>query len=309
MTNLMPQNNGNQYGVLSTWEGTWFMKRGTDASSTLYISNCVKYNSTSISFFKALACIAELARHSPRFVSASPLQTVLSQGTHSSSFADLYRDVAPLQDLAQNTGPLHTIDASPNQTTSPHVSITISSAESLTHLARLLNQKPFTQGRPLCDILGRVLGYGRCGSVYECVIGGVLSAVKSIDPMKKRSEKSSHHAILRECNAYDTLSELQSVAIPRLIISTSYYNGMMLMATELGSEGVCKVMDEGRKNSALCSLRMIHAKGYIRGDIRKENVVFHLSNGVYKALWIDLETCRLGVTTEFDAEIRAVLTF
>ncbi|KAJ3292859.1 hypothetical protein HDU76_007118, partial [Blyttiomyces sp. JEL0837] len=308
-------NNGNQYGVLSTWESTWFFKRGEDSttSNIPYISDCVRWDSTGVTFFKALACIAKMARQSPHLESKpsrQPPPTSQLIGGPSSSSSSLNRNVGPRPESTPNSAP-----GSP----APHRSWTDNTLSSLNdtseNLLKGLSEKtltdsepplkePFTSWLPLCDILGRALGYGRCGYVCECLVGGVLSAVKLIDPNNERSGKSLYEAVLRESEAYDNLRELQSLAIPRLILPAFDYLGMVLLATELASEGVCKSWSHEEKQMAEKSLRMIHARGYIHGDIRRENVVFHVEGGVRKALWVDLETCQLGEAEEFEREIR-----
>ena len=181
------------------------------------------------------------------------------------------------------------------------------SETTLTDCASLLIPEPFASRLPLCDIMGQRLGYGRCGYVHECVIGGVLSALKLVDPNNERDGKQLTEAIFRESEAYGKLSELQSGAIPLLVLAATDYLGMLLLATELCSEGVCQTFGEGEKRLALDSLRLIHSMGYIHGDIRKENVVFHVKDGVRKAFWIDLETCQLGLAGQFESEVRLVL--
>ncbi|KAI9329147.1 hypothetical protein BDR26DRAFT_873002 [Obelidium mucronatum] len=313
--------NGNQFGVLSTWEGNWFFKRGADpsTSNTCYISNCVRWDATDVTFFKALACVAAMARESTRIVPTGVRQSSWSSLASSSS---LSRNFIPSAQSGTVSGSSVTPAApqrfesgnscSSFEDTTDNLKTCLSES-TLTDVAddqSIFNQEPFKHRLPLCDILGQTLGYGRCGAAYECEINGVLSAVKLIDPHNYRTGKSSRVAVFRESEAYQNLRELQSFAIPRLVLRASGYLGFILLATELGSEGVFHgKMGEEQKALALKSLRMIHARGYIHGDIRKENVVFHVEDGSRKALWIDLESCRLGVPQEFEAEIRSVLAF
>ena len=51
-----------QYGVLTTYEQTWFLKRNR---GTLYVSPAIHYAKTNPTLFKCYACIMELARQHP----------------------------------------------------------------------------------------------------------------------------------------------------------------------------------------------------------------------------------------------------
>lgn len=70
--------NGLQYGVLSTYESTWFLCRPKDGPRNLLISEVVKDTGTNPSLFRCFAFIMSLARNdraSPIPVSPSPPET------------------------------------------------------------------------------------------------------------------------------------------------------------------------------------------------------------------------------------------
>lgn len=67
-----------QYGVLSTYERTWFLRRPQDNPGTLFISEVVMNTVTNPTLLQCLVCIMSLARHNPNSSSppASPLPPV-----------------------------------------------------------------------------------------------------------------------------------------------------------------------------------------------------------------------------------------
>ena len=70
-----------QYGVLTTYEQTWFLKRDL---GKLYISSAIRYNNQNPTLFHCYACIMDLARRGHSNPSApSPTQPDSSPSNHS----------------------------------------------------------------------------------------------------------------------------------------------------------------------------------------------------------------------------------
>ncbi|KAI8852747.1 hypothetical protein BC829DRAFT_440600 [Chytridium lagenaria] len=149
-------------------------------------------------------------------------------------------------------------------------------------------------------VYGEKLGHGRSGDVYKCVINDTPVAMKVVDSYKNHEGEK---AVLRESEVYSELQDLQDNAIPKVIMSARFWRFFLLLGTRLASEGTKKVLDDDDRRLALKSLSAIHAKGYIHGDIRRQNVCFDVDNfGQRRALWIDLESCRPGSPAEIEEE-------
>ncbi|KAJ3093447.1 hypothetical protein HDU97_009652 [Phlyctochytrium planicorne] len=151
---------------------------------------------------------------------------------------------------------------------------------------------------------GPWLGDGQHGGVFLEVVNGVRVAFKSAD---SENRPESAEAIFRESAVYETLKDLQGVAIARLVVPARMPNPFLVeMATEVASEGWKEDLTQDDLDLALVSLSAIHEKGYIHGDIRRQNLVFHRDATGRRALWIDLESCEPGTAEKMEEEKECV---
>jgi serine/threonine protein kinase len=111
-----------------------------------------------------------------------------------------------------------------------------------------------------------VLGSGRTKVYYEAKN---QLALKAIDLWKLSYMLSELH---NEIVMYHILSDLQGVAIPRLVLH-GYWEGDMYCIGFSLCGSVPETLSDFQKQSILTSIDAIHARGIVHNDIKKENIL------------------------------------
>eukprot|EP00199_Chlamydomonas_sp_CCMP681_P001322 CAMPEP_0119104140 /NCGR_PEP_ID=MMETSP1180-20130426/2433_1 /TAXON_ID=3052 ORGANISM="Chlamydomonas cf sp, Strain CCMP681" /NCGR_SAMPLE_ID=MMETSP1180 /ASSEMBLY_ACC=CAM_ASM_000741 /LENGTH=607 /DNA_ID=CAMNT_0007088821 /DNA_START=147 /DNA_END=1970 /DNA_ORIENTATION=+ len=138
-----------------------------------------------------------------------------------------------------------------------------------------------------CLTIMEPLGEGLSGIVKKARLDDRLVALKVADVF---NAQGSVRMLKHEAAVYDALFSLQCVAIPELVGCGYVFDGMAFaLATSLvlGSHPrTGQRINQSELGKAIRALDMIHAAGYLHGDIRRENIIVEESSG--QVFFIDL---------------------
>ena len=254
-----------QYGILSTYESTWFLRRPPDDPNKLLISDSVATEAANPTLLQCFAYIMSLARRSPN--SPAPFLAPQSPPT-----ADC-KPPSEKCDDASNRSQAGTEEDSEE----PRV------------------EQP--EGSPELENFGwdglkviDVLGYGRRGTVYKAVLRGEEVSYKLFDLWKHPDYEEE---FLHEGEIYTYLKELQGHTIPKLKGFGYTAGGFLVFATEIaGSPIIVEELSDQERNEIVTALSGIHDRGILHNDIRPENILIQRHSDGFKVMFIDFSLSR-----------------
>jgi hypothetical protein len=251
-----------QYGALSSFDNTWFLKR--EGHNILWISQPVHYLSSTPFLYRCICYMASLCSENSFWLECDLSSSVDTgyvyeneeeeeeeheegdDGNDESSSNTSTGTREPAQKKLKTTSQTSGKTAKASQDTIP---------------------KDFHLG-----LLRERIGFGVCGVVHRSSYRGIELAVKMCDVF---NNKKGVELMKKEVEVYKLLSSLQGSSIPRLhfygqrwglyIIATSYISGAHPKMSGISEEVLKKQLDE-RTNDFL-SLGISH------GDIRDENMI------------------------------------
>ena len=245
-----------QYGVLSTYESTWFLRRPQDHPGKLFVSEAVMNTATDPTLLQCFAYIMSLARRSPN--SPFPPSTPPSKNCKTPSEQDY--DASEINQ-ADTEG---------------------SGAAGTEQSEKVLELEDF--GWDGLKVIS-VLGYGRCGKVYKAVLRGEEVAYKLCDLWKHPEYEKE---LLNEAKTYMDLEKLQGRTIPKLKGIGYTAGGFMAFATEIaGSPIKAEELSDQERNEIVTALSGIHSHGILHNDISLENILIQRHCDGFKVMFID----------------------
>ena len=254
-----------QFGVLSTYENTWFIRRPPDNPSKLFISEAVTNSAADPTLLQCFAYIMSLARRSLN--SPFPPPAPPSPPT---------ADCKPPSEKGDNASKRSQADI-----------------EGDSEAAGTVQPEPLPEledfgwdGLKLLD----VLGYGRSGTVYRAVLRGEEVAYKLCDLWKHPEYEKK---LLNEGKIYTLLKELQGRSIPKLKGIGYTAGGFMVIATEIaGSPILAKELSVQERDEIIAVLSEIHDCGILHKDIGPQNILIHRHGDAFKVMFIDFSASR-----------------
>ena len=256
--------NQRQYGILSTYNKHWFLRRPKDEPEKLYISNTLLLESEHPPVLKAYAYMAQIFRDDY----FSPHPSIISVTEENEEY----------EPVSKRLRSSMTNNKSPNNNSNSDSS---SSTLQENPKGKSKQNLSFTDFK-----FNGMLGEGRSGKTLKCEFHGITIALKCTDLWKSPPYilKEMHN----EVNIYQILSTIQGVYIPRLVCY-GYYGGGMCYVIGTAFVGTpltnYKYITERQRLMALLALNAIHSKGLLHKDIRKENIL--LSNTTDNVYLID----------------------
>ena len=254
-----------QYGILSTYEKTWFLRRPPDDPNKLLISDAVVTEAADPTLLQCFAYIMSLARRSPN----SPIPHLVPPSPPTAEC----KSTSEQGDDASERNHAGTEEDSEE----PRV------------------EQP--EGSPELENFGwdglkviDVLGYGRCGTVYKAVLRGEEVAYKLLDLWKHPDYEEE---FLHEGEIYTYLKELQGHTIPKLKGFGYTAGGFLVFATEIaGSPIIVEELSDQERNEIVTALSGIHDRGILHNDIRPENILIQRHSDGFKVMFIDFTLSR-----------------
>ena len=243
-----------QYGVLSTYQHHWFLRRPADEPSVLYISKTLLIQSQSPPVFKTYAYMVQVlcADHFSR-------NPVISTKRQSVSYSE----------------------STSTKSTKKGRTTVVASKKKPSSSTNEKRQTPI-QNLSFADFKYKsILGQGRSGKTLLCEFRGNTIALKCAD-----LSKTPHvlKEMQQEVSIYKILSDIQGIHIPSLLCYGFYggmYNaiGMTLVGSALNNY---KRITERQRIMGLLALNAIHDRGVLHNDIREENILLDdTNNAVY----------------------------
>lgn len=282
-----------QYGVFSTYERTWFLRRPQDNPGKLFISEAVMNTATNPTLLQCLVYIMSLARHNPNSSSpASPSPPAddyeppdekdgdgnstyhLPKGSSSRSGRGGQgrdREGSGKRDRSSSMGERNQSNIKGKQR-----------AAGNEQSRGVLGLEDF--GWDSFDVID-VLGNGRCGTVFEAVLRGEKVAFKLCDLWQYPEYEKE---IFTEVKTYMSLEQLQGRTIPKLKGAGYTAGGFFAIATEIaGSPIEVEELSDQERNEIVKALSDIHDHGILHKDIRPENILIQRHRDGFKAMFID----------------------
>jgi predicted Ser/Thr protein kinase len=265
-----------QYGVLSTYQHHWFLRRPADEPSVLYISKTLPIQSQSPPVLKTYAYMVQVLCADS--FSRNPVITTDKRNKHS---------VSCFESTTKSTKGIKTVIASKKKP-SPST-----------------NEKMQTpiQDLSFADFKYKsILGQGRSGKTLLCEFRGNTIALKCTD-----LSKNPHvlEEMQQEVNIYKILSDIQGIHIPNLLCygfygGMYYAIGMTLVGSALNNY---KRITERQRVMGLLALNAIHDRGVLHNDIREENILLDDTNDVVYLIDFGMSRIHCDVRS-FDEEKR-----
>ena len=273
-----------RYGVLSTYERTWFLYRPDDSPGSLLISDCVERTATDPTLLHCFAYMMTLPRGGNHFSRTPPPSPAPSPPTHD--------DHEPSQEDEYNLETSYKPKNKPKNSSEGR-------KRKKSGKGRNSRTKKRCWGSPINHVkqfnwgdfdVTNELGYGRCGTVYEAIFRCEKVALKIVDSWKYPKIEDE---MMNEASIYIFLEELQGVTIPKLKGFGYTAGGLFAIATEVaGSPVKLDDLSDEERNGAVKALASLHDHGVLHGDIRPDNVLVQYEHNKINVKLIDLAFSR-----------------
>jgi serine/threonine protein kinase len=291
--------NKRQYGVLSTYDKTWFLWRPESDSSVLLISDVVRTEDTSPTLLRCFAYIMSLARQDSDcpFPPPSPPQ----------SLEDHHVSPEENDDDSEDKDPTYQPPASSRSGKGGHDSGKCSAGKMGNTSKR---NRPSPKGKRAAVgnhqldggelrvekfdwdsfELTDELGGGRCGRVFEGSLRGERVAVKLTDLWQ---HPELHEEMLREARVYVELGKLQGDGIPRLKGVGYTAGGLFALMTEFGGYPIeVENLNDVTREMIVGVLANIHGEGFLHGDLKCANILVEHYHDGPRIMFIDFGFAR-----------------
>ncbi|CAG8537982.1 7413_t:CDS:2 [Funneliformis caledonium] len=242
--------NGLQYGVLTTYENTWFLTRPKKNPNQLLISKSFSPNDKRPTLLKIFASFLHMVNNDP----SSPIN--MPDFSISPQIVTKYnKERIKISRLLQLL------------------------VRFIIKIISSILPKNSTISTKYLKINGKCLGSARMGGVFISSYKGETIALKLCD-ISKHPELLGE--MQKEVECYQRMKDIQGTYIPKLICNGYILNDMFyVIGTSYGGKRMNEGDDEGygvitrdEYDLAIKTLDQIHAHDIIHGDIRPENILF-----------------------------------
>ncbi|KAI9241658.1 MAG: kinase-like domain-containing protein [Podila humilis] len=272
--------NSLRYGILTTYNDTWFMKRDV---GTLWISPSIRHDNTGPTLLQCYKYLMELTDQD--YISPPPPPSPPQSPPPESPPGDDNSD-------GSNGGSYHERKKRTRKRDQRHPGIVTRSRNKMQQIFRQL-PSGFTVSVGKLGLqefeIQELLGEGRTGRVFRAMWQGEPVALKICDLYKNPEYEDE---ILTEVAAYKALEALQGVCIPRFK-TAGYDGGIFAIAMEVaGSPMEVDKLSYRERLKIVDSLSLIHQHGILHNDIRLYNVLVCRCDNGFHVHFIDFAQSR-----------------
>ena len=283
---------GKKYGIITTYEYTWFVKRSQDCPScpsdaplheVLYVSPGISFDQTDPTLLQCFAYFASITDNSTLIPPpTTPPQSRLNSQQSSEDSDEPHTATGDDEDQGGKRPEIRQDSVGQN-------SLKRAREPSVTDL----DEEPLDEEPPEEDSSDeelpnemrfgyndfkkqRILGFSRC-NVVEVEYKHQHYALK-IGDLSRDPELLGE--LRHEVRVYEALRDLQGERIPRVCFYGDYeFNHFVVGFSLCGS--VPKRLTQEQKDFLVETLNMVHDRGFLHGDIRKENILVDESGRAY----------------------------
>jgi hypothetical protein len=272
--------NGVKYGVLTTYDKTWFMYR--DSNGTLFVTRCFNYNDVStpsvLQMYAYVLTLAEIEStcESPpwsKSANSSPQKDPKNSDKKGDDDDD---DEEDDDDDDDDDSPEQSKKKQKRNSTSSNPATKPGSSTGKTRSKPMSGQRLAAKTLLFTELPARrLLACGRTGKAYTTIIDGINSVIKVADVSKQPEMRED---LDNEAAIYSRLQSLQGRCIPRSLFVGDLWEGLLYgLATEKAGDTVASIgvenLSDSEKQSAMAALTAVHEGGVLHNDIRLENLV------------------------------------
>ena len=267
--------NHRKFGVLTTYNRTWFFKKNVKERGTLYVSPCIKAEDRDPSLFHCFSYIMSEAVQDPNCPdtdsSASLNQSGPAAGTRGNRCRQTGNYGGSFTGLSNNI-------SSPGGSKSSSYGGKHKNQSARDIEVQDLNYFDFHKKD--------VLGFGHSGIVRKVEWCGEEIALKISDISQHPEFKKE---LLNEVATYNTLKELQGKYIPILKAAGYLWDHMHFgIATEIvGTAIEVELLEYAERLEIIRALSAIHHYGILHNDIREENILIQHGSDGFRVSFID----------------------
>ncbi|KAG0281992.1 hypothetical protein BGZ97_009190 [Linnemannia gamsii] len=276
--------NGYRYGILSTYEQTWFLKRGNrDVDNDLEVSPTIAFDRSEPTLLQCYLWFIRLADSDPRPLDP-PTDTELSK---------MIKDKERRQKKRKQTRESNRKNKSNKKNKPAKDRLSSIFGLNRTQLAdRMI--------LPAFDSMS-LISRGEHAQTYKASWGGHDVVVKKCDI---RNQGPVVEELRHEARVYQVLRTLQGRYIPKLRFAGVADGMEMILVTDfVGSEVSHKRLDDSDLEKIWAALSAIHDLGVVHGDIRPQNIVVQHDGPSVRFYFVDFGLSQTGAdTTERDWE-------
>ncbi|GET02513.1 kinase-like domain-containing protein [Rhizophagus clarus] len=288
-----------QYGMITTYARTWFLKRGDPPNTNkLYISPMIPINQQHTehqpSFLECMHYFEDVSNNASKFDSSSsaPDDGDDDGGFHPDS------DHTDNSDQSDNDDDEYRPPKSKRRKTEPKKESPNTRPKTTTRRAKQVNMENFknkNDDKLLVDMknyncerfyFGEALGFGRSGTVVKAKLCGKSGALKIADLYKDDVKLKE---MLNEIKIYHIIfKKIQEIYVPKLLKFGVLHEAFVFMLTSFAGESFARnPVTKEEKRLAIKGLQEIHALGVKHGDIRLDNIMVNRLTGRPRVWWID----------------------
>ncbi|KAG0038649.1 hypothetical protein BGZ83_003028 [Gryganskiella cystojenkinii] len=267
--------NGLRYGILTTYNDTWFMRR--DAGN-LWISPSIRHDNTGPTVLQCYKYLMELTEQD--YTSPPPPPSPSQSPPPESPPGDDNNNDS-------NDGSYHEQKKHTRNRDQQHRGIITRSRNKIQQIFRQL-PSGFDVSVGKLNLqefeVQELLGEGRTGRVFRASWKGEPVALKVCDLYKDSQYEDD---ILSEVGAYKALEVLQGVCIPHFK-TAGYDGGLFSIAMEIaGSPMEVDKLSYRERLKIVNGLLLIHQRGIVHNDIRLDNILVHRDKNGFQVRFVD----------------------
>ena len=271
--------NGLRYGVITTYDYSWFLCRSFEGPKLLLISPAISYDSRNPTILQCFFHLASLARNDKHRALSPDTYFSTDHGNLTSGYDNNYQS-----DIGQRGrgGPSH------QNTEKRELRRSRRNAGKDVEEPRNIKSSAKTEvqrfGWNAFHVMG-VLGGGRSGKVFKATFQQEEVALKICDIWQHPEYEAE---MLNEVAVYKHLERLQGRSIPKFKGAGYTSGGLFALMTEMSGIPIdIENLSDFERHKVVKTLCNIHNEGVIHNDIKLDNILVRRHGNICHVMMID----------------------